>query len=97
MALSGLWFRAGPFLFLHSIAPGVIVPRMKVKFQRNTVAGGQVRSIGEQADIDDSEARRLIAMGKAVPAGIQNRDPEVEGAKTEVDPPKPKARRSVIG
>lgn len=51
---------------------------MKVKFQRNTVAAGQPVGVGEVRDLSDAEARMLINLGKAVPAGDQSREPEVE-------------------
>jgi len=38
---------------------------MKVKIKRGTVAGGKARVIGDVVVVPDSEARYLIAIGKA--------------------------------
>lgn len=41
---------------------------MKIKITRNTVSGGVPVFVGDVIDLDDREARYLIALGKAMEA-----------------------------
>jgi hypothetical protein len=40
---------------------------MKYKVLRNTVAAGRVRKMGSLVELDDAEARELMAMGRVAP------------------------------
>ena len=40
---------------------------MKYKVLRNTVAAGRVRRLGALIELDDAEAKELMAMGRVAP------------------------------
>ena len=40
---------------------------MKYKVLRNTVAAGRVRRLGTLIELDDAEAKELMAMGRVAP------------------------------
>ena len=52
---------------------------VKIKIVRATVCGGVCVDAGDVVDATARDARLLLAMGKAVPAEVQTRDPGGNG------------------
>lgn len=57
----------------------------KITITRNTVCDGQDVLVGQTVNASERDARILLAMGKAVPARLQNREQEGDDEQVEID------------
>ena len=64
---------------------------MKITFTRNTGVKGKSYAEGDTADVDDSDGRLLVGLGKAVrhkgeeddrESKVMTRDPQTKGGKS---------------
>lgn len=59
---------------------------MKYKVLRNTVAAGRVRRMGSLVELDDAEAKELMAMGRVAPHHEEKIEDRSVGLSEETKP-----------